>query len=204
MNTLNNFIFLILVTFIFSMNIYGQSETVISLKNIDDKIDSLYMDYKNTFIRACFAVDEIRSYSIINVDKISSEYRNEWISPGEIISKLTLKEHKQLIDALKKFISDINDTKKAIALISKLNNWCILDMHLKLISKNYGISQSQLVECILKTNIDFSDPVTGIKITQSSHSVEQLYYISINHISSLPQKQIFTFFKQFFEVLAQS
>lgn len=186
------------------MNIRGQILTMTSSNNPISSIDSLYNDYKNTFIRACFSIEELRSFSIINIDKISREYDNEWISPDEIVSKLNLKEQKQLIEVLKGFISDLNDIKKSESLVIKLNQWCILDMHLKFISNHYGITQRKLVEFILKTDIEFTDPITGTRITQSSHSVEQLYYIAINNISSLPQKQIFTFFKQLFGVLAQS
>lgn len=185
-----------------TINIHAQIGTVESLNNPIIAIDSLYKNYQNNFIRACYAIEELRYFAIISIDKIGREYRNEWISPDEIISKLTLKEHKQLIEALKKFITDIKDTKKATALLSKLNRWCILDLHLKFISKNYGIPLNKIIENVLQTSVEVKEPYTGLKINQTSYSPEQLYYLTLNQISSFAQKRVFVIYKQLFEQLS--
>jgi hypothetical protein len=176
------------------------------LKQISDNISKMNSEYGDAFYKALFSIDEIRSYSIIQVDKISNLYNNNWISPNKILTLLDKKDKELLNSGLSEFIDSYSDTKKQDELLLKIRNWCNAEFEMNLLTCKMGLPEDKLIKALMKINPIIVSDVTGETINptniKNSKGDEQYYFLCLNSISIMTINDQLKYYSKLFNQLA--
>ncbi len=193
-----------LTLMIVSLN--AEEKTKNNLKQISDKILKMQVEYGDAFYKALFSLDDIRAYSIIQVDKISNLYNNNWISPNKILSLIDKKDKELLNIGLSEFIDSYSDNKKQEELFTTIRNWCIAEFEMKILTSKMGLPESRLINALMKINPIIVSNVTGETIQPSSiknsQNDEQYYFLCLNSISSMTINDQLRYYSKLFNQLA--
>jgi len=203
-NKLSLLFLLSLTLMIGSLN--AEEKTKNNLKQISDSILKMQLEYGDAFYKALFSLDEIRAYSIIQVDNISNLYNNNWISPNKILTLLDKNDKELLNIGLSEFIDSYPDIKKQEELISKIKHWCNAEFEMNLITCKMGLPEERLIKALMKINPIIVSDVTGETINPSTiknnQNDEQYYFLCLNSISTMTINDQLKYYSKLFNQLA--
>jgi len=176
-----------------------------------DKIQEALVDlednYSDLVYKAFFSIDELRPYSIIQIDKISKIYDNKWISPDKINQMLDDNDRKIMVEQIAAYIDNFNDAVRESALLNRIKYWCIASLQFDLLLKQMGITHETLARAFIASTAEYVNPNTGELSKMESNnltpeSIEKNYFETLNHISSLALVDQFRFYSNFYNKLA--
>jgi len=152
-------------------------------------------------------LEELRPFSIVQIDQICDMYSSNWLSPNVIISKLNNNDKQTLTKNVAEYIESFNDTDKEKFLLLRIVNWCKADMQFAFINGSLGIFQDNIVQAlnnVNKTNQYFL--IYDVKADGSTKDTTQqkefTYYQTLNLISTMKTSDQLKFYGDIFYQLA--
>lgn len=176
---------------------------------IQSRLIQIEENYDDLLYKCLYSIDELRPFSIIQNDKISSMYSNKWLSPDIISSNLTYSDKENLIEKISAFLSDYEDKGKIEFILNKIQNWCISYIQFDVLINHFGIQQEQLIHSIVSINTSSLNPNTGLdNITDfnkfDSTEFEKSEYNALNYISNMKRHDLLEYFSKVFGKLSES
>ncbi len=197
----------IIFVFVFLLSILIQSnaEDISKKEDIERALIMLEADFGNSFYEALYSIDELRPYSIIQIDKIALEYNNAWVSPEYFTSQLNDKDKSILIDNISAFIADMQNEQTEKSVLRKIKSWCISENQLNLIAKKIGIGRTNVLNIIMNFLPAPINANTGevISTEKSDNDGAYYFYSTINQLSELSPKEQYQLFSKIFGELAR-
>jgi len=183
----------------------GISQQDAKKNNVETEIRNLENVFGNSFYKALYSIDELRPYSIIQIDKIAQMYDNNWISPKAIVAKLNHKDKEVLISGIVDYITNLEVKKSEKNILNKIKAWCVAENQLNLIAKKIGIGRTNVLKIIMNYLPSPINSNTGEIIIndKASTNEEYYYYATINQLSNLKPKELYHLFSNIFGELAQ-
>ncbi len=180
--------------------------------DVSHRLSYLEHDYQDCIYECFFALDEVRPYAIIQVDRLIEVYNNAWIEPDKVASMLTASEKRVLLSKVTQFVEEKEEVEQSI-LLNKIVNWCRVKKLFSVIDTDYGFPKSDLVE--VTSHLDATSYIIQSLTSQSAQAdmsteslslIEQneVYYKTINHISGLQIQTQFDLYSQIFKKLAKT
>jgi hypothetical protein len=162
----------------------SKSEVCVQIENLNAK-------YGDKLFKAFYSVDELRPFSIVQIDKILEIYDNTWISPVGIVSKLDDKEKDLLMKKVIEFIESFEDENKRKQLVYKLVSWCQADKQFEFINQELGVFNENILKAI-ELNNDEKVAVSKNQVVSDELTSQQkdfTYHQALNRISTLSSKE---------------
>lgn len=183
----------------------GISQQDAKKNNVETEIRNLENVFGNSFYKALYSIDELRPYSIIQIDKIAQMYDNNWISPKAIVAKLNHKDKEVLISGIVDYITNLETKKSGKNILNKIKAWCVAENQLNLIAKKIGIGRTNVLKIIMNYLPSPTNSNTGEIIINDKANIneEYYYYATINQLSNLKPKEQYHLFANIFGALAQ-
>ena len=190
-----------------------ESKTSSQLKKTSDVdtdfINQLINDFDTTAYKAFYSIDELRPFSILQIEKISDMYvSDKWLSPALIVANLTDEDKNKLEDKIIEFIKrQVPEQKKLI--YDRLKLWCMADLHFSFMQSKMEIYQQDLLKVFKNIDSVKKIIIPGIKQDLSSNQTaefggEYLYYETINYISKLDYSDQLRYMSDVFKELAET
>jgi hypothetical protein len=184
------------------------SEIILGDNSVKSKIDKLTEENQNNIYLAYFSLNELRSFSIIQIDKFSSKYDKKWIDPKTYAGELNNDDKELLRSKIIDYINSYKDLKKQGEILNKLYFWCYNEHHLNSIINTFSINQDTVTSAALNT--DFLKSVNVKYMNQSSSEYKKLsnedykkaYYDMLELVSSLKPREQFAFYSTFYKELS--
>jgi len=118
---------------------------------LQSQIEQLQEKHGENLFIAYYSIGELRSYSIIQLDKTIEMYNNQWITPEEIVAKLNNDDKARLNDKIIQRLKSFNNGKDQ-ELIQKIQLWCVAKSQFDLISSQMGFDRTELLTVIKDMN----------------------------------------------------
>lgn len=134
--------------------LYAQTTHFKTTNRTEEKLIDLVDQYDSLFFYSVFSLDDYRPYAIIQIDKLSREYDNKWMSPQEITSSLTALEKDTVIQKLAEKINIVADTKSKDEMIDKIRYCCMANKQVYFLKENFGFSEEQILTAMSNTRIN--------------------------------------------------
>jgi hypothetical protein len=162
-------------------------------------------EYGDVFVEALYSVDETRPYSIIQIDKVSMIYNNNWISPVVILKMLTVEDKKYLVDEIVKFLSSFDNQSEATAIVEKLKAWCLTMYQFDYFTDKLKVGIQQILLLLGDVHSGHVNANTGESVDKLNKQGddEQEYYEIVNFMSMLKQNEQFKIIGRLFNSLAE-
>ena len=170
-------------------------------KNTDDKenpvkkeMNELYKKYDKSLFKAIFSLEELRPYAIIQIDKLSDTYKNEWTSPADMYDMLSKKEREHLLNQVSLLLHESKDNQRSSNILDKLKYWCIADAQFSIITDRFGFCNEDVFRALMQianTKQFFIREIDGQPLDIKSLTktqTEKIYSNAMNYISSLSVK----------------
>ncbi len=158
------------------------------------QLKELYKKYDKSLFKAIFSLEELRPYTIIQIDKLSDTYKNEWTSPEAMYEMLNKKEREYIINKIAVYLHDSKDRSRSTRIEEKLKYWCIADVQFSLITDDFGFYNEDIFRALMEianTKQFFIREIDGKPIDLKSLTKTQsdkIYSNAMNYISSLSLK----------------
>jgi F0F1-type ATP synthase delta subunit len=197
------------IIFIFALALLSVAQITAQENNREESIkNSLYQlkqIFGDSFFESLYSIDELRPYSIIQIDKIAREYDNSWISPKTFVSQLNEKDKIKLTEKISEYIADLEDAFAQNQILTGIKSWCISANQLNLIAHKIGIGRTNVLNIVMMFLPAPVNTNTGeiISTDNSKNNGEYYYYSTINQLSNLSQKEQFRLYSKIFGELAQ-
>ncbi|MBI5324917.1 MAG: hypothetical protein HZB41_06555 [Ignavibacteriae bacterium] len=172
-----------------------------STKTNDDKenpekkqLTDMYKKYDKSLFKAILSLEELRPYAIIQLDKLSDTYKNEWTSPEAMYNMMNKKEREYLLNQIALYLHESKDQNRSTRLIEKLKFWCIADVQFSLITEKFGFYNEDVFQALMEIAITrqfFIREIDGQPLdikTLSKTQTEKIYSDAMNYISNLSLK----------------
>ena len=191
-------IFVVLWFVLLTLVYFLHSEDKAVTKNKSEvciQIESLSAKYGDKLFKAFYSVDELRPFSIVQIDKILEIYDNSWISPVGIVSKLDAKEKELLLSKVIEYIESFEDENKRKLMLYKLVSWCKADSQFEFIHHELEVYDDNILKAIdlnndekvaVSTNLENSQK---INVELTSQQKDFAYHQALNRISTLSTKE---------------
>ena len=165
----------------------------------------LEKEYGDLFIESLYSIDETRTYSIIQIDKVSMLYNNNWLSPAAIVRMLKAEDKKYLVDEIINFLSSFDNTAESNSIADKLRNWCITKEQLDLVSDKMNVGRSKVLNLLAEVWSGYVNANTGETADRivSGKDEEHEYYILIEIIAANKSKEMYKIYSKLFAQLAE-
>jgi hypothetical protein len=172
------------------------------------------LEYENTYDQALYksfySIEELRPYSIIQLDKIADLYQNEWITPDNIVQRLDDSDKKFMIDKITELIESQETTDRGKNMLEKIKHWCMDYSLLSFINDKLGIEDKDIFNALYR--IDATKEVMGQFVEKKSPVEDNFsdegkckaYYSAINYISTLDFNAELSYFSEVYKNLAQT
>ncbi len=176
----------IIVFIIFARNSADDKES-----NTKKELNGLYEQYDDGLLKAFLSLNELRPFSIIQFDKFSDKYDNEWTSPTKMAERLNRKDRELLISRVAGYVDRLKDKQKASDILNKLKYWCIADEQFYLLKDKIGLSDDIVFKALSQvagtSHIFTQEKDNKLKdvSNMNSNQIEHLYIETINYISGL-------------------
>ncbi|OGU18277.1 MAG: hypothetical protein A2X61_15815 [Ignavibacteria bacterium GWB2_35_12] len=176
--------------------LYSQTAKTADEKDSAEKkqLNELYKKYDKSLFKAIFSSEELRPYAIIQIDKLSDSYKNEWTSPEAMYEMLNKKEREYLLNQIAVYLHESKDQNRSNRIFDKLKYWCIADIQFSLITDKFGFYNEDIFRALMEianTKQFFIREIDGQPIDLKSLSktqTEKIYSNAMNYISSLSLK----------------
>lgn len=173
-----------------------------------NKLKEIENSFHESFYESLFSISELKSISIISVNKIASMYDNKWISPATANEMLNLDDKRSLLHSTKDFLETIpnNDTKKV--LIQKVRRWCIAHFQVEMLSDKMRISRESIIKALSELPgtdsliVQYSENQNQGESFINSLDYPQVYFESINYLSQLSGREQMNFFSKLYDKLS--
>ncbi len=209
---MKSLIFTIIAIFsIGSMLYVSLSNTDVNMQNFNsyNQLKEINKKYDKKLYYSLYSLKELKSYSIISVDKIAKIYENKWLSPATVTDMLNSNEKEQLIAGTAKYIDNINDDKTRFDFILKIKRWCIAESQMEFICDKLSFRRENLMK-IFETLPGTDAVIASFKDNQSQgHGVlnsadfEQAYFASINYLAELPLNKQLEYYSSVYKELSK-
>jgi hypothetical protein len=200
-------LWLLLLSLVYLLHSEDQQKKESKPTTIQTQINAIVKAYGDKAFKAFYSLEELRPFSIVQIDQICDMYSNNWLSPQIIVSKLSNSDKQTLAKNVAEYIESFNDQDKEKYIISRIVNWCKADMQFTFINNNLGIYQENIVQAlnnVNKTNQFFL--VYDVKADGSSQDKTQIdeftYYQTLNLISTMKASDQLKFYGDIFYQLA--
>jgi hypothetical protein len=202
-------LWLILLSVVYILN---SEDTVTAEKkasNIDLQINSLIDKYGERVFHSFYSIEEIRPFSIVQIDKILELYNNTWLSPKIIMEKLNEEDKITLKTNVIGYIESFSDEKKKEYIILKLTNWCKADMQFSFINKELGVYQENIMTALQSVNIDkklvfkYYDTKSAVNDKLTADQLDFAYYQTLNLISAMSVPEQLRYYGDLYNHIAE-
>jgi hypothetical protein len=158
--------------------------------------------------KAFYSLEELRPFSIIQIDKISEIYQNDWISPADIVGKLTAEDKLFLMDRIVDMIENTPSEFSREKLMQKINDWCNSYYQIKYLNNRMEFSMEELVSAC--SGIDeIKDFVESLKEKRSFDknwlnkiNKDKAFFAVVNYVSNMNKKSQCQFYSKLYGQLA--
>jgi hypothetical protein len=174
--------------------------------NEDDEITQLINEYDSTAFKAFYSIEELRPYSILQIDRICALYGDSWLSPAIIYSSLNDKEKSYLEERIIEYLNNQTvEQKKKIT--ERLKKWCAAEYQFSFMLNKMDVYKKELIKAFENVALSKNFVIQSkIKTQKDKNEVEQqnenLYYESINYISNLKFNEQMKFYSEVFYQLS--
>ncbi|TAL66817.1 MAG: hypothetical protein EPN82_16990 [Bacteroidetes bacterium] len=161
---------------------------------VKKELNELYKKYDKSLFKAIFSLEELRPFAIIQVDKLSDTYKNEWTSPDAMYDMLNKKDREHLLNQIAIYLHDSKDQNRSLRIIDKLKYWCIADAQFSIITDKFGFYNEDVFRALMEiasTKQFFIREIDGQPLdikTLTKPQTEKIYSDAMNYISSLSMK----------------
>ncbi|MFC2130665.1 hypothetical protein ACFLSQ_04465 [Bacteroidota bacterium] len=177
--------------------------------DVDVQINTIVEKYKDRAYKAFYSLEELRPYSIVQIDQIVEMYDNTWLSPDMIIKKLSDDDKKYLSKSLAEFIDSFKDSHKEQFIVSRIISWCNADMQFSYLNNEMGIYQDNIIQALHNVNkekqstIKYFDYKTAESEVMRNEQKEFAYYQTLNMISTMKNAEQLRFYGDVYHQLAE-
>lgn len=175
--------------------------------NVGKEMVLLSEKYDSTLFQSLFALDDLKSISILQIQRLSESYNNKWIAPDEIVNSITKEEKDTLLKKIVAFIEK-QDDRKQTEYLNKIKAWCKSDVLFKFIEDKMLFSKETILLAIEKSNMNmnFTDPSNDNKSSERGFDKKiesrKSYFNTLNIISSLNQRNQLKYYSQIYYQLS--
>jgi hypothetical protein len=193
-----------------SMLYVSLSNTDVNVQNINsfNKLKEINKVYDKKIYYSLYSLKELKSYSIISIDKIAKIYDNKWMSPATVTDLLSNTEKEQLILCTAKYLDNINDEKTRFDFLLKIKRWCIAESQMEFICDKMMFSRESLLK-IFEILPGTDAVISSFKTNQSQGAGElhiadydQAYFSSINYLAELPLNKQLEYYSSLYKELS--
>ncbi len=172
-----------------------------------EEIHYIIEKYGDRAYKSFYSIDELRPYSIIQIDRISELYNNKWLSPDLIMKKITAKDKKILNNSIIGYINDMKKNKREY-ILKKIINWCKADLQFSFINNDLGIYRENLIKAVHQ--VTSSQRIISKYYDLKANNIEKLspeqmnkaYYETLNLVSSLKFRDQLKYYSEIYNQLA--
>lgn len=185
------FTFAILIASVIPTNILN-SENLSN--NFEYNLETIFNRYSDNIFESIYSINELRAYSIIQLDKTLDIYNNTWISPETYSAMLNDKDKLVLKSRILEYIQTLDNSAK-INMMNKIRFWCINDLQFHLLSDAYNFGMNNIIESmhsIPLTNsiLDiYNERGTIIYENVSDKGINQAYHNALNILINIDFNQ---------------
>ncbi len=172
------------------------------------EINELTDKYGHRAYRAFYSIEELRPFCIIRNDKTAELYDNKWISPSKLVNLLDSEDKTSLKTDVIDYLGSLEDDKRVNRIISKLFNWCKVDIQFNYIESEMEVYKINLLKALrdadnefFKENFKYERKGSAVE-KMSEKQIEEIYYRALNAISSLNKKEILKYYGGVFDKLS--
>jgi len=171
---------------------------------VEEAIFQLEESFGSTFYKSLYSIDELRPYSIIQLNKTISSYENSWISPDDIVSKINNNDRKVLKNSLLEFLMTLESDIERNMILNKIKYWCISACQLELMINKMEIPKDEVLLYIIPKIPAAVNSNTGEIVSENSNNnTDYYYYTVINQLSKLNLKEQFKLYSDIFSEFSE-
>ncbi|ROL61052.1 hypothetical protein D9V86_07710, partial [Bacteroidetes/Chlorobi group bacterium ChocPot_Mid] len=116
-------LWLLLLSLVYLLHSEDQQKKESKPTTIQTQINAIVKAYGDKAFKAFYSLEELRPFSIVQIDQICDMYSNNWLSPQIIVSKLSNSDKQTLAKNVAEYIESFNDQDKEKYIISRIVNW---------------------------------------------------------------------------------
>ncbi|MCK5742918.1 MAG: hypothetical protein KAH48_11920 [Chlorobi bacterium] len=174
------------------------------------QISSIIDVYHDKVYEAMFSIRELRSYAILQNDRLIESYNNKWVSPKHCLSLLNSGDKRKLLTTVVDLIADSEDKLFEKEIIRRLRNWCVAEMQFSFLIDRMGFDLSTIILSV--HNIPGSHHVVenfyekiakagdGTKLSPAQE--QEAYFDALNLIASISFDKQMRYFSEMYNQLA--
>jgi hypothetical protein len=190
--------------------VYAQKSVPVPAGEKDTKVrlTLLENEFNGSLLRSFYSLEELRPYSIIQIDKIAEKYvSGAWLSPEETVNILDEKEKRLLLDKIAFWIDSQGDNYKKMRILDKIKYWCVADGEFNLLNSKMGIFDKNILKAINQTSMtknfipQLSEQGHCTK-EMTDEQIEKAYIDTYNFICNLPLEDQLKYYSEMFEHLS--
>ena len=199
------FIWTVLLSLVYIL--YSENQTSVTKGKSAEEIHSIIEKYGDRAYKSFYSIEELRPYSIIQIDKISQMYSNKWLSPDLIMKKITSKDKKILAKSIIEYINDMKKNKREY-ILKKIINWCKADLQFSFINNDLGIYRENILKAVHQVTgtqriiSKYYDLKADDVEKLSPEQMNKAYYETLNLVSSLKWQDQLKYYSDIYNQLA--
>lgn len=173
------------------------------------ELNNLENEYGNSLVSSFYSISELRSFSLVQLDKTMVGYEHRWTTPEGISKKLSKKDKLILRTSVADFLFATQPNQGAL-IIAKIRSWCKADELVQLLFTRYGVTMDEFLKTSEKNFYTQSFVSSGTKAEQSviakmsELEKNKMYHLVLNEIASLSKAKQFDYFSMVFKSLAEN
>lgn len=105
-----------------------------SEQDFEKQLNRVFDKHGDDCIYSFYSIDEIRPYSILQLEETMALYNNQWLPPQKYMEQLDSKDKKFLIEKLAVYLASLKEDE-ANRIMHKINNWCVIQDQLSIIEE---------------------------------------------------------------------
>jgi len=175
---------------------------------IESSLSQMKEKYDSAFYICLYAIEELRPFSIIQFDKTTEMYKDNWVAPQNYLSVLSNEERVQLEQKILHYIKEKPqyDQKR---ILEKIDKYCNMQQHFDYLEYTYQIDDELLLEASL--NIESTRNIfdkynrlgNKLEIKQlKENEKDEAMVNTVNHILNLNKKYQLIYFSQLYAHIA--
>ena len=174
---------------------------------IEMQISNIVKIYGDGAFKSFYSLEELRPYSIVQIDRICDLYDKDWLSPNTILTKLDIEDRQMLTKSVAEYIGSFNDANKEKYILTRIINWCKADMHFSFINTGLGVYRENIVQALINVNkanqyfLIYNVKADG-ELKEPNQQNDYTYYQTLNLISTMKTSDQLKFYGDIYFQLA--
>lgn len=199
------FIFAVLTASVIPANILN-SESLSN--NLEYNLEYIFNRYNTNVYESIYSINELRAYSIIQLDKTIEIYDNTWIAPETFSAMLDDKDKTILKEQIFKYFNSLDNIAK-INMMNKIKYWCINDLQLNLLSSAYEFDINIIIASmhsipLTNTILDlYNERGTIVYESISDKDVNQAYHNALNILINVNFNEQINYHSELLAILSE-